>query len=103
MRRRRGTHISGGEQKMLAIARTLSLSQSLLILDEPFEGISPMFVKKITESINEIKTTMGISILIADSKVVGARELCDKLYVIDRGRITYEGRVEEALKTKILY
>ncbi|MEM2178244.1 MAG: ATP-binding cassette domain-containing protein [Candidatus Methanomethylicaceae archaeon] len=97
LRNRKGTYISGGEQKMLAVARALSVSPSLLLLDEPFEGISPSFVNKIIESIKKIIENIEVSILIADSKGVGMRELGNRAYVIDRGRITYHGKVEEIL------
>jgi len=92
IRYRKGIYTSGGEQKMIAIGRALSLSPSLLLLDEPFEGISPAFTKKIIECINKIKEKKNVSILIADSKGIGVHELANRLYIIERGEIIHEGK-----------
>jgi len=99
LRRRRGAHLSGGEQKMLSIARALALSPSLLLLDEPLEGLAPIVVKRLSEAIQRIKK-LGISMLIAESNVKRAPLLGDRVYVIERGEIIFEGAPEEIYENK---
>ncbi len=91
---KRGTHLSGGEQKMLAIGRALMRDPSLLLLDEPTEGLSPLVVKAIGETILKIKQE-GVTLLIADQNVNFARKLIVYAYVIDKGRIQHEAPMED--------
>ena len=87
---RRGLHLSGGQKKMVAITRAMSLAPSVLLLDEPFEGLAPVVVTRFIEAVRTIKA-MGISVLIAESNLVNAARVCDRLYAIDRGEIIFHG------------
>jgi ABC-type branched-subunit amino acid transport system ATPase component len=87
---RRGLFLSGGQKKMVAISRAMTLSPSILLLDEPFEGLAPVVVSRFIEAVKQIKA-MGISLLIAESNLASASRVADRLYAIDRGEIIYEG------------
>ena len=93
---RRGLHLSGGQKKMLAITRALTLKPSVLLLDEPFEGLAPVVVTRFIEAVRAIKA-MGVSLLIAESHVQNAARIADRLYAIDRGEIIFAGRPAELL------
>ncbi len=87
---RRGLHLSGGQKKMVAIARAMTLSPSVLLLDEPFEGLAPVVVTRFIEAVKKIKE-MGVSLLIAESNLMNATRVADRLYAIDRGEIIFHG------------
>ena len=87
---RRGLFLSGGQKKMVAIGRAMTLSPSILLLDEPFEGLAPVIVTRFIEAVTRIKA-MGISLLIAESNLMSASRVADRLYAIDRGEIIFEG------------
>jgi branched-chain amino acid transport system ATP-binding protein len=87
---RRGLFLSGGQKKMVAISRALTLSPTILLLDEPFEGLAPVVVSRFIEAVKQIKA-MGISLLIAESNLASASRVADRLYAIDRGEIIFEG------------
>ena len=88
---RKGPQMSGGERKMLSIARALALDPDMLLLDEPFEGLSPAIIPAVSEGIAEI-TKLGHSILIAESNIHHVPEFAARLYVIERGEIIFAGR-----------
>jgi branched-chain amino acid transport system ATP-binding protein len=92
---RGGTQLSGGERKMLSIARALALDPELLILDEPFEGLSPAVIPVIGASISAI-TELGRTILIAESNIHHVPAWTRRLYVIERGEIIFAGSLDEA-------
>ncbi len=92
---RPGTHLSGGERKMLSIARTLALDADLLLLDEPFEGLSPSIIPGIRNSIHEI-VRLGLTVLIAESELQHVPEYADRIYVMERGEIVFGGSLDEA-------
>jgi branched-chain amino acid transport system ATP-binding protein len=93
---RQGLHLSGGQRKMVAIARAMMLSPRLLLLDEAFEGLAPVIVSRFTDAVMKIKA-MGISILMAESRLGAASRIGDRLYAIDRGEIIFHGPAKEAL------
>ena len=92
---RGGTEISGGERKMLSIARALALDPELLLLDEPFEGLSPAIIPSLAEAIGAI-TRSGRSIVIAESNIHHVPAWTRRLYVIERGEIVFAGSPEAA-------
>ena len=101
---RQGLYLSGGQKKMVAIARAMALVPSVLLLDEAFEGLAPVVVRRFAEAVHQIKA-MGISVFIAESNIVNATKVADRLYAIDRGEIIFEGPPqavfanEEVMKT----
>jgi branched-chain amino acid transport system ATP-binding protein len=96
---RKGTQVSGGERKMLSIARSLALDPELFILDEPFEGLAPAIVTEVANSIQEI-TKMGPSIIISESNIYHVPDFANRLYVIERGEIIFSGPLEEVAREK---
>jgi len=94
---RKGGLLSGGEQKMLAIARALMGNPELILLDEPTEGLAPMLVDQIQERIARLKAT-GLTVLLAEQNVRFTLGLSDYGYIIDNGRICYQGVVEDLMK-----
>lgn len=93
-RTRQGTQLSGGERKMLSVARALALDPDLLLLDEPFEGLSPAIMPEIAESLQEIGS-MGVAVLTAESNIYHVPDFANRLYVIERGEILFSGKPGE--------
>jgi branched-chain amino acid transport system ATP-binding protein len=91
--------LSGGEQRMVAIARGLMSDPALLILDEPSQGLSPKLTIEVFKAVEELRKR-GLSILLAEQNVYSASECADKGYVMETGRITLYGECEELLKNK---
>jgi branched-chain amino acid transport system ATP-binding protein len=94
MRDRQGGRMSGGEQQMLTIARTLMGNPSLVLLDEPSEGLSPKIVEQMVEAILTMKRA-GVSIVVSEQNLHFARLICDRAYIIERGRICYSGTMNQ--------
>ena len=94
---RRGLNLSGGQKKMVAIVRAMTLSPSILLLDEPFEGLAPVVVTRFIDAVKKIKG-MGISLLIAESNLMTATRVADRLYAIDRGEIIFAGDPRSAFQ-----
>jgi branched-chain amino acid transport system ATP-binding protein len=94
MRGRQGGRMSGGEQQMLTIARTLMGNPSLVLLDEPSEGLSPKIVEQMIEAILTMKKE-GVSLVVSEQNLHFARLVCDRAYIIERGRICFSGTMAE--------
>ena len=94
LRDRQGGYLSGGEQQMLTIARTLMGNPELLLLDEPSEGLAPLVVDHLGEQIARLKRE-GLTILLAEQNVDFSLELADRVYVLEKGRIRYQGSARE--------
>jgi branched-chain amino acid transport system ATP-binding protein len=86
----RGGSLSGGEQQMLTIARTLMTGPRLLLLDEPSEGLAPVVVKALADNILALKRE-GLTILLSEQNLAFARRLADRAYIIEKGEIKFEG------------
>jgi branched-chain amino acid transport system ATP-binding protein len=97
--RRPGLYLSGGQKKMVAIGRAMMLSPSILLLDEPFEGLAPVVVTRLIEAVRKIKE-MKIAVLIAESNLANATRVADRLYAIDRGEIIYHGDPRQVLENR---
>jgi branched-chain amino acid transport system ATP-binding protein len=91
---RKGGCLSGGEQKMLAIARALMGNPQLLLLDEPTEGLAPVLIYALEEQIKRLRE-VGLTVLLAEQNVRSALRLSDRGYIIDDGQIRYQGSIEE--------
>jgi branched-chain amino acid transport system ATP-binding protein len=89
----RGRHLSGGEQQMLAIARTLLGNPELLLLDEPSEGLAPLIVQELARALRRLRGELAI--LLVEQNFAMARFLADRSYVIDKGRVRFSGTVQE--------
>ena len=96
MESRKGGLLSGGEQKMLAIARALMTNPQFILLDEPTEGLAPTLVKTLEERIHKLKEA-GFTVLLAEQNIKFTLGLSDYGYIIDNGRIRYQGPVEELI------
>jgi len=92
----KGMELSGGEQQMLTIARTLMGNPEILLLDEPSEGLAPMIVKELEHLIRRIKAHSTILLVEQNSRF--AIELSDRGYIIEKGKIHFEGNIEDLKK-----
>jgi branched-chain amino acid transport system ATP-binding protein len=106
LRNRSGGHLSGGEQQMLTIARTLMGNPELLLLDEPSEGLAPRVVETLLEKTRELKA-QGLTILLAEQGVDFSLALADRVYVLEKGSIRHSGPAAElrdnaALRDRLL-
>jgi branched-chain amino acid transport system ATP-binding protein len=96
-RRHMGNQISGGEQQMLAIGRALMGGPSLLLLDEPLEGLAPIIIEVLLQAIRRLMREEALGVVLVEQSAKLALELTDKALVLDRGRIVYHGLSAELL------
>lgn len=94
----RARNLSGGQQKMLLIARAMITKNELLLVDEPTEGLSPILVKKFTETLTKLKEE--ITVVLVEQNFKLAREIGDMCYILDMGRIVHHGSMEEVAENK---
>jgi branched-chain amino acid transport system ATP-binding protein len=95
----KGTTLSGGEQKMLAIGRGLMKNPDILLLDEPSEGLAPLVVRNLVEIILKIQKS-GVTLLLADQNIKFCRKVAVRGYIMEKGLIPYEGSMEEIWKNE---
>lgn len=100
-RNQRGGYLSGGEQQMLTIARTLVGNPELLLLDEPSEGLAPLVVEMLQQKIAELKAE-GLTILLAEQASEVALALADRVYVLEKGTVRFSGPAQELREDKAL-
>ncbi len=98
---RRGGDLSGGQQQQLAIGRALVTRPSLLVLDEPTEGIQPSIIKDIGRAIDYLRRRGDIAILLVEQYFEFARDLADRFYVMDRGEIVMQGKRNEMVEADV--
>ena len=94
MPHRRGAHMSGGEQQMLTVARTLMGNPLLVLLDEPSEGVAPVIVEEMADAIIEVKKE-GISVILSEQNIHFAELVCDRAYVLEKGQLQWAGRMAD--------
>ena len=99
--KRGGNQLSGGERKMVSVARALALDPKLLLLDEPFEGLSPAVIPTISDGIASIRR-LGHGVLMAESNVHHVPEYADRLYVLERGEILYAGKPGDTYPPEVM-
>ena len=90
IRDRRGGVLSGGQQQMLTIARTLMGNPELLLLDEPSEGLAPLIVEQLRDKVAQLKAT-GMSIVLAEQNLEFVLSLADRVYILEKGEVRYTG------------
>jgi branched-chain amino acid transport system ATP-binding protein len=101
-RRNMGNQISGGEQQMLAIARALMTNPALLLLDEPLEGLAPIIVEELTESIAQMMTAEGTAMLLVEQHAEVALGLTREAILLERGTIAYRGSSQALLQDQAM-
>ena len=97
MRDRLGGRMSGGEQQMLTVARTLMGNPILVLLDEPSEGVAPLIVEQMAATIVELKKE-GLSVLLSEQNIHFAELVSDRVYVLEKGQLQWQGRMADLAK-----
>jgi len=92
---RKGSQLSGGQQKMVALGRALMAGTRLLLLDEPFEGLAPALARRLAEVLSNLKQE-GVSVLLAESNETHVADLLDRIFHIERGRVLAHGAAGSA-------
>ena len=87
MKNRKGGNLSGGQQQQLAVARALVSKPTVLLLDEPTEGIQPSIIKDIAAALNQLKADLGFSLLLTEQALSFAMEVADRFLIMERGNL----------------
>ncbi|MDC3116302.1 ABC transporter ATP-binding protein [Alphaproteobacteria bacterium] len=98
---RNGKSLSGGEQQMLAIGRSLVINPSVIMLDEPSQGLAPMIVEDVKDMLLKLKNE-GMSIILVEQNLQTALDVADRVYILDQGQVVFEGKSEQLSKNKEL-
>jgi branched-chain amino acid transport system ATP-binding protein len=96
-----GSQLSGGEQQMLAIARTLMTNPDLLFLDEPFEGLAPVIIEELIAGINRMASHGRMTFILIEQHAEVALAMTDEAIIIERGRLAYKGKSADLIKDSI--
>ena len=94
-----GGTLSGGEQQMLTIARGMMGDPRLMLLDEPFEGLAPLIIKELMETMRVLCATEGLTLLLVEQNARLAISMCDRAYVLEKGMVTFEAPRDEAVRS----
>lgn len=101
-RRHLGLQLSGGEQQMLSMARTLLGKPSILLLDEPLEGLAPVICDQLMETISRLAISGDMTIILVEQQIERALNFADRVMVVERGRAVWEGASEELKSDRAL-
>jgi branched-chain amino acid transport system ATP-binding protein len=98
-RKQKGLNMSGGEKKMLSLGRALMANPDLVLLDEPSEGLAPLIVRMLADVINTIRDN-GVTVLLADQNLRFCRRVCDRGYIIEKGRMVHSDSMKGIMSTE---
>ena len=101
-RRDMASQMSGGQQQMLALGRGLMAGPEMLLLDEPTLGLAPIVVREVFEKVSEISERLRTTILVVEHNIKGVLNIVDRAYVLDKGRVVFEGTPQSVRETDIL-
>ena len=101
MKNRKGGNLSGGQQQQLAVARALVSKPTVLLLDEPTEGIQPSIIKDIAAALNRLKAELGFSLLLTEQALSFAMEVADRFLIMERGEFVHEENRTDVDEAKI--
>ena len=101
MKNRKGGNLSGGQQQQLAVARALVSKPTVLLLDEPTEGIQPSIIKDIAAALNRLKAELGFSLLLTEQALSFAMEVADRFLIMERGEFVHEETRADVDEAKI--
>jgi len=101
MKNRKGGNLSGGQQQQLAIARALVSKPTVLLLDEPTEGIQPSIIKDIAVALNQLKADLGFSLLLTEQALSFAMDIADRFLIMERGEFVHEENRADVDEVKI--
>jgi branched-chain amino acid transport system ATP-binding protein len=95
--RARAAVLSGGEQQMLAIGRALMGKPALMLIDEPSIGLAPIMVESVMSALQRLRHNQELAVILVEQRIQEALDLCNRIYILSRGRMLDQGRPQEAL------